>query len=134
MATRKRTGGKMKYKKGDQYLLPTFEQLVGWGWKPVYDPNTFEPTLQHWINSHKCNIYISCEMMKLLGTVITIKDGGSHFGSYLDKLSYFWPLGLFDKQRGEVVVAGVQCDCEEGMTPIDGYIICKHCGNNIREI
>lgn len=24
--------------------------------------------------------------------------------------------------------------CEEGMTPLDGHFICKHCGDNLRSV
>ncbi len=42
-----------------------------------------------------------------------------------------WPVATFLK---ETELTHPKCECQEGMTPIDGWFICKHCGTNLREI
>lgn len=123
----------MKYKKGDKYLLPTSDELKKIGWRTLYNSKDFTPYLQY-----KNIPIINCDMISFLGTCVTIKDR-SVTGCYtiLEDV-YFWPLEVFDETRYRISPDGCLKflfePCEEGITPIDGYFICKHCGENMRKI
>jgi len=43
---------------------------------------------------------------------------------------YIWPVATFLEEE----VASSDHECEEGMTEIFGWMICKHCGLNLRKI
>lgn len=45
-----------------------------------------------------------------------------------DRDRWAWPVATF------LMLPTVIHICEEGMTPIDGWFICKYCGSNLKEI
>ena len=123
----------MKRNKGDIVRIPTLEELesVGWKWylggKILYHPDFEVP-----------NYRMGESMQKYLGRTVTLKGiditvKGNHlYGIEEDGESWRWCFDFFDKLLTEVKPAA--CSCEEGMTPIDNWFICKHCGDNLREI
>ena len=120
--------------KGDIVRIPTLEELesVGWEWyiggKTIYHPDFEVP-----------NYMMGEEMRKWLGKTVTITGidatvkGHNLYGIEEDGESWRWCFDFFD----ELLVNEVKYGCpghEEGMYPIDNWFICKHCGDNLREI
>jgi len=68
------------------------------------------------------------------GDILTIKDK-SHRPNwyYVEEEDYFiWPVFTF--LEGDKFLNILKHKCIEGMTPLDGWFICKTCGDNLREI
>ncbi len=116
-------------KKGDKSRIPTFEELesVGWIWtkQSMYHPDFVS------------NYVIVPEMRRYCGQIITVMEiyktiKGHHlYGIEEDNKSWRWCLDFFD----QLIIDKNKCtEHEEGMTAIDGWAICKHCGTNLREI
>lgn len=117
--------------KGDQILIPTFEQLEEAGWiyylggSTIYHPDFGVE-----------NYRMSKEMQKYFGKTVTLIGidatiSGHHlYGIEEDDEDWRWCFDFFDKTLTDVICAGH----EEGMYPIYGWFICKHCGTNLTEI
>lgn len=126
------------FKKGDVFLLPSFDNLIELGWKH----NTW---MDH-INHPDSPVSIISHMFDKLGTLVTIdKNDAFYEGCYfITKVTYnyTWPIDLLYMQMMKTLVPfGIpitqdECAtvCKEGITPIAGYFICKYCGKNLRKI
>jgi len=124
---------KYHFKPGDDFLLPSIKNLIELGWK--HNICITHPVSPVSITSH---------MFDKLDTLVTIDCIDNIFeGCYfITKVTYnyTWPIDLLNKQMTKYRITPDGCSkflfdpCEEGMTPIDGYFICKHCGENMRKI
>lgn len=123
-------------KKGDVFLLPSRENLIEFGWN--LDP------ISHSLIHPVSPVSITTYMFDKLGTLVTIdcKDNifeGCYFITRVT-YNYTWPIDLLNKQMTKYRITPDGCSkflfepCEEGMTPMDGYFICKYCGENMRKI
>lgn len=116
------------------FMLPTRHELVKFGWIDRFGCLTHPDS----------PITIVSNMFSILGTEITIKSKDKDFdgcyGVEEDPWNFTWCIDLLDKQMNEYLYGTMKsatyCNnvCEEGMTPIFGYFICKYCGKNMRKI
>lgn len=78
-------------------------------------------------------------MRKLEGKTLTV-DKKSTFAQncyWVKDNIWEWPVAAFEDIAGNLVVTkNIKTIhvCIEGMTPIDGWYICKHCGMDLRRI
>lgn len=123
------------FKKGDVFLLPSMKNLIELGWNHVH--------ISHSIKHQDSLVTITPFMFDKLGTLVTIDCIDTIFDGcyFITKVTYnyTWPIDLLSKQMLNLrYTVPSPCifyaNCEEGMTPIDGYFICKHCGENMRKI
>lgn len=118
------------FKKGDLFFLPSMENLIELGWK----------NNKHMTYSMKhpdSPVSIAPYMFGKLGTLVTIDcndtiNEGCYFITKVT-FNYPWPIDLLSKQMLNYFTSD-GCSCEEGMTPIGGYFICKYCGKNMKKI
>lgn len=119
-------------KKGDLIKIPTLEELEsdGWLW---YNGGTsiYHPDLS------VVNYRMGEDMQKYFGKTVTligidlIINGHNLYGIEEDNENWRWCFDFFDERRP---LPACFFNHEEGMTPIDGWFICKTCGTNLREI
>ncbi len=122
-----------KFKKGDPVYFPTYVELKLLGWKD----NTGNYGLLH----DDCNsksFIIHKKMYILGGRIVTVDVPVSEYTEGLyhvkeDKNSWSWPLDILNEQWINYNKSSSHIH-EEGMTPIDGWFICKTCGTNLKEI
>lgn len=122
----------MTIKIGTKFVVCGYEELMDLGWWTKDDEVSPDGHYYH-------DAFQSCSMtFKMIteneGNTLTV-TGCDHF---LDKAlssctwytvaenMYVWPVVTFLRRSTHA--------CEEGMTPIDGWFICKICGDDIREI
>jgi len=80
---------------------------------------------------------ISLPMMANEGKTFTIKEPYNHCENwyYVEENTWIWPVATFMTAfMTQIGPFGVGHTCEEGMTPICGWFICKHCGTNLSKI
>lgn len=125
-----------RFKPGDRVYIPTYENLKMLGWQDKksvalrYDYGVFHDDFEprsfiiHRLMYHEYG-----------GKWVTVDSPLTGYsGSYRikeDNGEWRWPLDLLNKQISHFTIS---CLHEEGMTAIDGWIICKHCGDNLREL
>lgn len=119
--------------KGDQIRIPTIEELeaAGWLWylggSTIYHPDF---TVSNYRMGKSMQKYFG-KTVTLIGIDATVK--GHHlYGIVEDGENWRWCFDFFDEMLTKSLNG---CSGhEEGMTLIDRWIICKHCGTNLKEI
>lgn len=121
----------MKFYKGHKFTVCSLEELCKDGW------GQGAPALSTKRYSHKDfpKYLLPPEdiMSKYEGKTLTV-DKISTFAKncyWVEENIWEWPVAAFDEMEYEVKTIHV---CIEGMTPIDGWFICKHCGMDLRRI
>ncbi len=106
--------------KGYKFKVCSCDELIKRGWIYIYNYYTHPDFLGG---------IILREMIDANdGKILTVTNF-STIGWYIVKENnWIWPVVTFLK---ETELTHLNCECEKGMTPIDGWIICKHCGNNL---
>lgn len=124
--------------KGDRIVIPTLEELesVGWLWytdklgysnDPIYHPDF-----------KVLNYRMGKEMQKFFGKTVTLigidatVEGHHLYGIEEDGEQWRWCFDFFDEMIDKNI--NTCSSHEEGQTPIFGWLICKHCGTNLKEI
>ncbi len=119
--------------KGDKILIPTLQELKSAGWKwyqggsTIYHPDF--PVAAYRM-SRAMHTYFG-KTVTLIGIDVTVK--GQHlYGIEEDNEDWRWCFDFFD----EMITKSLNgCTGHEaGMTLIDKWIICKHCGTNLKEM
>ena len=121
-----------RFKKDDPIYIPTYVELKFLGWK---DKKAIDYGVFH--DDFEPQSFIIHEKMynEYGGTLVTVDSPFGSNGLYWineDNGQWSWPLDLLNKQW--IDYHGACCFHEEGMTAINGWIICKLCGDNLREI
>ena len=114
----------MKIKKGTKFTVCDHDDLLKRGWhKDCMD----------YLNDDFPDNWISYTMIEnWQGKTLTVKGlayGCSEWYS-VEENNFTWPIATF---LGDMV-STKDHKCEEGMTPIDDWVICKTCGDNLRKI
>ena len=130
----------MNYKKGHIFIVPTLDELLQSGCTERTPGKYSHPDVPGGYLT--IGVALSCG-----GRVLTIKDGPNIDGFYSAVETNNW---LFHVEFCQQIVAAVwhgaqstspACEssskpnhtCTPGMTPVDGWTICKHCGKNLKK-
>lgn len=118
-----------KFLNGTKFVVCNHEQLKKKGWK-LSSGSGKKATFYPGDYTHKdftCGGIIQWEMIEdWQGKTLTVSGIASKYirWYFVEENSYMWPVDQFLSLH----------TCIEGMTPIDGWFICKTCGDNLREI
>jgi len=128
----------MTYKEGTKFTVCSPDEILKKGW-----------TIFHWQGYQKCyehinfpkNRIIYSELEKYQSQTLTVKAQVYTDWYRVEEENWnVWPVATFllPLLKDEEITGwrGI-CEgdtCIEGMTPIDGWFICKTCGTNLTEI
>jgi len=108
-----------KIKNGTKFTVCNHEELMKKGW--------FKPSRS---GSYEHNDYNGVITQKMIdqnhGKTLTVNGHINQNWYSVEENDWQWPVDVFDEVNGHLHI--------EGMTPIDGWFICKTCGDNLREI
>lgn len=121
-----------QYSKGTKFIVCGHDELLKKGWMHV--PNgIFSDTYLH-------DDFPGCPINAVMikdyegQTLTTNEDCRRDDWYHVDEESFWiWPVATF-LLIGTFVDDENEHTCEEGMTPIDCWFICKTCGTNLRQI
>lgn len=121
-----------EYKKGTQFEVCGHEGLLKKDWKyslagKIYSHVDYQQSyiVKSMIDSHEGEIL----------TVIGLNDRVTPKKWYfVQENGYFWPVASFLETSNDIDSICEGGECEEGMTPLDGWFICKKCGFNLRTV
>jgi len=121
-----------QYKNGTQFIVCTHEELEKKGWKLSSGVVTgaFKGDYSH--RDFTCGGIIQWEMIEdWKYSTLTVKGIATSYirWYFVEENNYLWPVDQF-----MLTTVPYLHNCIEGMTPIDGWFICKTCGDNLREI
>lgn len=119
-------GGAEKIKNGTKFKICTHEELMKKGW--AQDGSTSQSSYEH-EDYHGVITFMMIENNQ--GKTLTVKAHHRQNWYAVEENEYMWPVNEFEEIFFKVNIGHF---CIEGMTPIDGFFICKTCGNNLREI
>lgn len=117
-----------KFSPGFQFLMCSRDELVEKGWE--------EEDEQYFHDDFSGNC-ISEDMLDFEGRVLTVANEMAIDNWYLieeDDSYWSWPVATFMPASDVLLVTPSGHACEEGMTELGGWFICKHCGTNLRKI
>ncbi len=121
-----------EYKKGQKFKVCGHDELLKKGW--IHDSGNCKYSHEDFPN---CSI--NEQMIEdFEGETFTVKANSHRDDWYIveEEDSFIWPVATFltvhDCDDG--IILSCEDGCEEGMTEIDGWIICKHCGTDLRKI
>jgi len=114
-----------KYKAGTKFIVCGHDELLKKGWEYSSDKYLHDDFSGCHINGSMIEDYE--------GQILTTNEKSSRDDWYhVDEESFWiWPVATFS-EAAEVLTS--DHTCEEGMTTIGGWFICKTCGDNLREI
>ncbi len=110
-------------KAGTTFTICSHEELIKKGW--VYDRHYVHEDFPH-------NSITDYMIGKNEGKVLTVTFSvrGQTNWYRVEENNCYWPVATFLSDLSKTTAH----ICEEGMTPIYNWFICKHCGANLREI
>jgi len=132
-----------KYKNGDTLTIPSLDELQSLGWFLTKKDKLTHDDLDSY------NYNMNSQMMAWLGKTVTIRNKEGNFNLSLDgedvgqlysikqDITWAWCFPLFNHQLRHSKLTGAMRVCfshVEGRTPIYGWIICKICGKDLREV
>lgn len=118
---------------GTKFLVCGHEELMDKGWWEDDEINVHSEGNYYHDDFQACSITFKM-IRENEGKTLTVTG----YDPFLDKTlasrtwftvaenPYVWPVSTFLRVSHHT--------CEEGMTPIDGWFICKICGDNLKEI
>ena len=111
-----------EYKRGTKFKVCEHDELLDKGW--IFE--TYRYTHKDFPGDS-----IIREMTHRFGDILTTTHLGLSPRWYqVEENSWKWPVATFleswTPKKDHI--------CEEGITPIDGWIICKTCGDNLKEV
>ncbi len=124
---------------GAKFYMPTYDELIKLGWQDATHI-TLDKGLWHEDIGNRNFIIHETMYNDFGGTWVTIDFPLTSHSDGLyriieDDSNWCWPLYVLHEQWNNYnFMQGITCNHEEGITPIDGWFICKHCGDNLREI
>ena len=118
-----------QYKNGTKFVVCGHDELIKKGW--IHDSRLDKYTHKDF---HDCSINESM-LEEHEGDTFTIKSESHKENWYHveEEDYYIWPVGTF-LLIGTFVDDENDHACVEGMTEIFGWMICKTCGKNLRQI
>ena len=115
-----------KYKHGTKFVVSSREELIKRGWTILKGGSVGKVHLY----SEDFGESISVNVLKIHeGRTLTVDYESEIFSDWywVQENCFRWPVGTF-------LETNFIHQCIEGMTPIDGWFICKTCGINLKEI
>ncbi len=118
-----------EYKKGQKFKVCGHDELLKKGWKQDGPPSS---AFEH--KDFPESVIVTNMLKSYTGKTLTVKkrDYKTNW-YYVEENKYIWPVATFEIATFEITF-GCSDGCKEGITPIDGWIICKTCGTNLRKI
>lgn len=121
------------YTPGTKFKVCTHKELVKKGWQLRISWLGKAALYEH--DDFKKGGVITYSMIEdNQGLTLTIIGKSINFLNwyYVKENPNLWPVATFLETD---IINTLSCDsCVEGVTPIDGWFICKTCGNNLRKI
>ncbi len=120
-----------EYKKGTKFTICSRDELIGKGWHETYKTKGGIDPLHH---DDFPGDSINNDMLSQKERVLTVDFPLSNKDGWYTVLenNFNWPVATFLELN---VADLINCHvCIEGMTPIDGWFICKNCGTNLKEV
>ena len=116
----------MKYKKGFEFTVCGHDELLKRGWK--WDPNN------HNYEHPDFKYYIIQQYMieDHENETLTVVEMFSDEWYNVEENNFHWPVASFVGTGDFTISFGCDDGCEEGSTPINGWIICKKCGDDLK--
>lgn len=107
--------------KGTKFTVCSHDELYAKGWSQDIGGNYYH-------KDFPLNTILSTMIQNFKGETLTVDCESFITGWYqVEESSRLWPVGAFINE-----IIDFSHKCEEGMTPIDGWVICKICGANLR--
>ena len=124
----------IEYKKGTKFVVCGHDELIDRGWKYSIPA--------HWYSHEDYpESYIVKPMIEdYEGETLTVESLNLNVKPkvwyFVRENSFFWPVpSLLNENIADDFGSICERDtCIEGMTPLDGWFICKNCGDNLRTI
>jgi len=121
-----------KYKKGTKFTVFSHKDFCNKGWH-------LDSTGNHYSHDDFPFCSVSCMMVdNYVGQILTVvgEDNLREDWYNVDECKYYiWPVATFLADSDEsFTISGSDEGCKEGITPINGWIICKVCGKDLRKI
>jgi len=115
----------MNIKRGTKFTVGSFDDLEKNGWTQDSDGDYIHPDFSG------CMI-ISHMIKNNEGKTLTVRALTSWANGWysVHENSQHWPVATFLSEESSICLRTGHL-CEQGMTPIDGWIICKICGVNL---
>lgn len=112
-----------KIKNGTKFVVCGHKELSKKGWKLWDGVYTHKKFGRGEVITY--DMIESCQ-----GQIFTVKEESELFPNWfwVDQNECLWPVDQF------IITVPYLHNCVEGMTPIDGWVICKICGTNLKEI
>lgn len=126
----------IQYRKGTKFTICSEVQLIKKGWvlsSGYYYHDDFPSNLS------TLGPPISKPMIAYEGSTFTIKEPYPSCKNwyYVNENNWIWPVATFIEETTKNSISGWVVSnhaCMDGITPIFGWIICKTCGKNLREV
>lgn len=114
----------MNYLEGYKFIVSSHEEILKNGWVLGLGDTSY---------SHegfpKCVILTSM-ITRCQGQTLTVDFETNKHWYMVKENNWEWPVGTFLAGK----ISEPDHKCVEGMTPLDGWFICKICGTNLEEI
>lgn len=129
-----------KYKEGTKFEVCSEAELIKKGW--VLEKSVSSGGVGYYYHDDFTTSTgnqgppISTQMITHEGSTLTIKEEYSQIKNwyYVEENTYIWPAATFLEEAITIGVVISNHECSEGITPIDGWFICKNCGKDLRKI
>lgn len=120
----------MKYSQGYKFIICSHDTLLKDGWIL----NAGGISYSH-VSFSKC-VILKSMIKQCYGEILTVeRETSSRWYTVKENnwewpvATFAWPVATFGKE-----ILETDHECVEGMTPINGWFICKTCGTNLEEI
>jgi len=115
----------MKYTTGYKFIVSSHDKLITDGWHQGMQGSSYSHA-----GFPKC-VMLTKMITKHHGETLTVRYESLKDWYFVEENKWEWPVGTFLTGRE---ILETNHECVEGMTPIDGWFICKTCGTNLKEI
>lgn len=127
----------MYHKEGTEFVVCGHDELIKKGW-------IYSKAGRHYRHDDSLDTYIVKQMIEdFEGETLTVESLNLKVDPkvwyFVKENGFFWPVWTFLKDNIGCSRFDFDSICEgdtciEGMTPLDGWFICKKCGFNLRTI
>lgn len=116
-----------KFSSGYKFIICSHDELIEKGWEKEYQG--------YFHDDFKGNC-LAIKMLEYEGRILTVKNEAPILDWYIiqEDYAWTWPVATFTPAADIIRFQSYSHTCEEGMTELGGWFICKHCGTNLRQI
>ena len=126
-----------QYKKDTKFIVCSEAELIKKGWvlkHPGYYYHDDFPS-----DRGGAGPPISSAMVSLAGDTLTVLEKYTYTKNWYQvrENTWIWPVATFLEETTQNSISGcaiLEHECKDGITPINGWVICKTCGKDLRQI